>query len=797
MLSIKELATQLDPRATVLFLGAGSSIPSGAPSGGRLALELVNALSPGDDLGTDLLEVASILDGRYGRVALVRAVRQILQPLTPTGGLLALPLYPWNAIYTTNFDQLVEQAYRQAAKHVIAIRSNFEYGRSEAEEGTPLYKIHGCISQDIADGHKAGMTLTERDYEDYASFRQVLFRSLGLAMTAKDTLIIGYSLRDPHLKAALDEAARLHAEQETPGRLIVLAFDADPDRAGLLERRGYQVCAGDLDGLMAALADTSQPAATEIAEEPGATLPPRLTPSTVDASHAKMLTSNVTKLFNGSPATYADVVAGFTIERDSEAAIVDRLLRAEYRFVTITGVAGVGKTTLARRVVLSLEHNGVLAWEHRPEFPFYRREWIALEAKLREAGKRGVLLLDECPAYLRQVNQLADQLAQLEDSALSLVLTAGTAQWRPRSKTPALYNSGFEVKLSVLSTSEVESLVNLVDQRTPIRSLVETSFARMSRRDQIDQLRRRCSADMYVCLKNIFATEALDTILLREFADLSEELQDIYRHVAALEATGAQVHRQLIVRLLGIDAGTIKALLTLSEGIVDEFDIKPADGIFGWSTRHRRIAQTIARYKFADEDDRAVFFSRVISAANPALWLELRLLRELCDREFGIGSFADDSLQEEMLRKLVLVAPGERIPRHRLIGLLLRRGDPEGTDIEIRVAEENVGIDPPISRYKVRSTILRATITEGILDEDRRAMLMEAERLAIAGIKRFPGDKYAYMAYVEVGESIAERFGEKSVLEEAYISARSAYEGLLDPDFGAYLNDVYAELRRY
>jgi hypothetical protein len=125
--------------------------------------------------------------------------------------------------------------------------------------------------------------------------------------------------------------------------------------------------------------------------------------------------------------------------------------------------------------------------------------------------------------------------------------------------------------------------------------MVEPGFARLSRRDQFQRLRRRCGADMFVCLKNVFASDAFDAILLREYAQLDQGLQDVYRYVCGLEAIGTHVHRQLVLRLLGIEAQVISGLLEVLEGLVDEYDIDPGEGLYGWSTRHPVIARIITR----------------------------------------------------------------------------------------------------------------------------------------------------------------------------------------------------------
>ena len=98
-------------------------------------------------------------------------------------------------------------------------------------------------------------------------------------------------------------------------------------------------------------------------------------------------------------------------------------------------------------------------------------------------------------------------------------------------------------RLSALTKPDIEALVNLLHMTPAIRALVDLGFSTMSRADQTRRLRYRCAADMYVCLKSIFATDALDAILLREYAGLELMLQDTYRHVAALEAAGTRVRQ--------------------------------------------------------------------------------------------------------------------------------------------------------------------------------------------------------------------------------------------------------------
>jgi hypothetical protein len=300
-----------------------------------------------------------------------------------------------------------------------------------------------------------------------------------------------------------------------------------------------------------------------------------------------------------------------------------------------------------------------------------------------------------------------------------------------------------------------------------------------------------------VCLKNIFAFDSLDTILLREYSDLNEDLREIYRHVAALQASGARVHRQLIIRALDVRADTIPGILSEMAGIVDEFDIDVDNGIFGWTTRHLVVATTIASYKFADEQELYSLLRRVIDNLNPVIRLELRTLRDLCNADFGIGRLRGVEAQIDLYKRLIDLAPGERIPRHRLIATLLRGGKTEAAGQAIREAESAVGLDSPIHRYKVLHAIQRAEATDGILDEDRSAMLANAEKIALEGLSKFKNDKYSYMAYGSVGLALAENLADSAILDDAIRRMRRAAEDLLDAGLDRSLGQLEERRRQW
>ena len=373
-IQLDQLCDSINTEQTVLFLGSGSSIPSGAPSVSTICDHLSKKFKiEQNDL--TLAELSDIVERRRSRRNLVAAIRELFSGLKPTGGLLSLSRFQWKSIYTTNYDNLVEDSYKLAGLPLSVYSSNFDFSIREVPGALRLLKLHGTIDNDVTDGTNYRLVLTETDYGLVEEYREYLFDSLKADLSGADLVIVGHSLADPDIRTVIGRAQSISARIGNVGTIYILMYTPNADRAELYEARGMKVCFGGIDDFAAALTThvhAGAPARPDTSDPLG--LSPLLPPITLDVQHSLTLSTAVSDMFNGWPASYADIAAGNTFQRSVITSAEREIQNGEGFGVVLLGASGVGKTTAARQLLHSLVGKGYVAWEHKDEHRFLHEE---------------------------------------------------------------------------------------------------------------------------------------------------------------------------------------------------------------------------------------------------------------------------------------------------------------------------------------------------------------------------------------------------------------------------------------
>jgi hypothetical protein len=607
-------------------------------------------------------------------------------------------------------------------------------------------------------------------------------------MAGSDLVIVGYSLADPDIKTIVDRALSIQTKMmggEGGGQIYLLLYERDENRAKLFESRGLRVSFGGIDEFFEAVARCG-PQGQQVYASTADPLDSHaaLRATTIDVRHSlSAFKPDVSAMFNGWPATYADISANLTFIRTVANDIRDTIDKDGIPTVVLLGASGVGKTTAARQVAVALAEQDWFCWEHKPDFELQVRDWVEAARQLASDGRSALLIVDGAASLLPTINELTEALAAEDITSLRLLLISTRNQWQHRMKSPAITRRAREHVLSKLNESEVDRLLRLVDTNSHVRPLVEATFSGFTRQEKRRRLIERCESDTFVCLRNIFATEKFDDIILREYAELSPEDQGIYRLVAAMENAGIRVHRQLVVRLVGIAASKISNVLDSLVDIIKEVEVSAREGVYAWKVRHGVIASIIARYKYSELKDKITLFENVIDSISPTYEIERRTINEICNTDTGLPSIPDKAVQNRLLRKLISIAPGERVPRHRLIRNLIDGHQYDLAETEIRVFKHDLRSDGPVTRYQVMLLLARGIHTPGILAEDRIVIIRQAEAAGVAAIDRYQNSANVHSAYCDVGLELLRRTGDPTTFDNAIKELKAAETRTGDAEF--------------
>lgn len=389
-----------------------------------------------------------------------------------------MPLYNWRSIYTTNYDNLIEQCYDLRQKSLKIYSSDFDFTSESRAFDNHLFKVHGTIEKDECDGSQSRIILTDSDYTKTASYREQIWDRLRNDLNGSHLVIIGHSLADLHIKEIITRALNLNTKAGGAGRVWLLIYTEDENRAALYEQQGLAVCFGGIDQFFGALAKSGISSSIPSKDSPDPLdSVSALRPLVTEVDHAvKATPADFSAMFSGWPASYPDISAGYTFRRSVSDEVIAYFDEDHSLSATVIGASGVGKTTACKQILVSSIVKGWKCWEHIGTESLDADLWEKVADHLREHGEVGVLFVDDAHLHLQGLNDLIDALAIGNNGHLKILLATSRNHWMPRVKTSNLFRHGRSYTLSSLSDAEIERLLDLVDKVPAVKRLVERDF---------------------------------------------------------------------------------------------------------------------------------------------------------------------------------------------------------------------------------------------------------------------------------------------------------------------------------
>ena len=198
---IREFVDLMDQGEATLFCGAGTSIPVGMKDWRSLLSGIAAALDLQVEFVSDLVELAQfnfnergtrheiheLIMNEYGRLAAPGPLHEHLVRL------------PIEMIWTTNYDKVLENAYRDNGMRADVKVTPGSLAAHPRLWDVQIFKMHGDV--DAADD--AVLTKSDYDAYPYTTRGRVFMAALEVAVMARSFLFLGFSFNDPNVDRVL------------------------------------------------------------------------------------------------------------------------------------------------------------------------------------------------------------------------------------------------------------------------------------------------------------------------------------------------------------------------------------------------------------------------------------------------------------------------------------------------------------------------------------------------------------------------------------------------------------------
>jgi tetratricopeptide (TPR) repeat protein len=807
-----ELRNALQSGSATLFLGAGVAYnvinSDGQPvltAGGLAGMIAKKFDIDAVSANADLAQVAQVAEARSGRDRLDAFLREVLRDLEPDDDLRWLVTRTWKAIYTTNYDRVIERAFEltdNPTQTPVTISSTEDLVPLDWRYDVPVYHLHGSLFH----GARQSALITTADYSRFREHRAMLFDLLKNSYATSPIVYVGYSTRDPNWNLTLGD---LRAQFEPSRPPISYRVIPDPDvvEAEALENLGIQTFPATLSEFVAALRQEFG----ELRIDPRhvddleATIPVGLrsifreNPAAMmrlnghweyvnDADFA--MASNEADVLHGDLANWGYLGGEKGFRRDIEESVYEDMIdfatspASSVRSVAILGPAGFGVSTTLRSMAVRLVR------ERLGSVLLLRDLGDILEGDLEFASAR----LDE-PLFIlvdrasQRGTGLPEAVRRLRSVSANALFVIGDRlnEWRERD----LRLSPREHVIEPLSDAEIQGLLDYLGTNHALGVL---TF--LPRHAQAEAIRVRHGKQLLVAMKEATENRDFDSIIEDEYLSLpTDEARAIYGAVSAMHRYRVPIRDTLAAEIARVPVSDIYSRIAAGlEGVVIvEDDPRTQSSVL--RTRHPVIAEVVWE-RVLSVAIRSRMLTEIIEHLNLHYPTDREAFESLYRSDETVDDIRDPMERRAFFETAVAKDPSSPFIRQHYARMLLRLGDAEGALARI---DDAIGLSPRSrSLHHTRGMVLASMSESAVGVEVGRRRMRQAEESYRRVIQLDSRDAYGYsgLARLYLGWAEREASGEGSA-EFLRLAEEVLSDGMVNVDDKASLWIVSSEVARF
>ena len=779
----------------------------------------------------------------YTRSDVLKKLKTLLQPDNKSPAFELLPKIPFGAIFTTNYDTLIEESFRECSDkpyECYTIKGLQPREPIQSRKYTMVYKLMGSIeSEEIENG---GPILTNAEYRNSIFDTERYYERLQDAVLDGVLIFIGYSLKDIDVIHTLDKLRDKMKENLPYSYFVSPNANLEIQKATKLHERRIIGIDGTFKEFIEWLHLNSEVKDANIMDEEFCKINKIRIPILktdfqvhkdefdliTDESIEKQIIHDKRKFaedfFKGKISDWSPYSNNVDFIRDLYYDKLWGVIQKELRdkrsqvnkIIMINGMPGCGKSTLIKRLgfdiyhkqdlpVIYLKNTGIL-FENRYINKLITFLWEKY-TDLQESPGRGeevkfTIIIDNLGNHTDQIVSLFRHLKSQGKPCLFIVAE--------RNRDWENIKNEFPIKSDNIIEFLVPDQINDNESKRIIKYLYDLKYIQDSGEYWKNIIKEIYNNSFFITIYSIIrhSRKPLEKIISDQYIKLNPDLQKIYLYISVIDQFDGDINVELLIRTLKKFYGDFEEELIIAEsdGVFYRQEL-PSEYIV-LKTHHKIIAKKTIEFFASDPEQQKAILKDIISNISPSSEFETILGMYLVIDCFGPN--ARDEIfslqQKEELLETFLEIEDNKVVRHHLGILQKKMGPTRYSDAYSNLLNALEKPQIPIGgRVEFNTNILtslgdlfiKMALQEEIDKVTYQEIIEHGENYLSASIEDDQSNIHAYHAYANLLKSKAIRLGDHPETFKYYMEAlKQAEIGLnFSPEYdNPKLNSIKIEL---